>query len=115
MAIWGSRLSRVLKLPEGAFYRPDYLEIDPRRRGGTLGLFILSLVAARTLEIGAIGIVLSTFQVDGLVEFYEAAGATRGAPRGWSCPRLLVPLTFRRPALEMLAGFADALSEEQGP
>ena len=113
VAIWGSKLARVLRLPEGEFYRPDYLEIDPRRRGGVLGLFSLALMAARTFEVGAAGMVLSTFQVDGLVEFYEAAGATRGAPRGWSCPRLLVPLTFRSPVLEQLAMFADALSEEQ--
>lgn len=113
VAIWGSTVSRPLKLGGMTFYRLDYLEIDPAHRGEVLGVFLVSVIASRALELGASGIVLTAFSVPGLVEFYEGTGAIRGSPRGWNHPKELVALTFELAALHRLKDLADALLEEK--
>lgn len=82
VAIWGSTMGRPLKLAGTTYYRLDFLEIAPYHRGEILGAFLIAIIAARALEVGASGIVLTAFAVPGLVEFYEGMGAVRGCPRG---------------------------------
>lgn len=113
VAIWGSTVSRPLKLAGTTYYRLDYLEIAPAHRGEILGAFLTAVIASRALELGAAGIVLTAFPVPGLVEFYEGVGAVRGSPRGWSHPKELVALTFELSALRRLKELADALLEEK--
>lgn len=112
VAIWASSASKPIKLAGLSHYRLDYLEIDPRHRGQILGAFVISLVACRALELGAVGVVLAAFPIPGLVEFYEAVGAARGVPRGWNHPKELVALSFELPVLERLKDLADGLIEE---
>ena len=113
VAIWGSTVGRPLKLTGTTCYRLDYLEIAPAHRGQILGAFLTTIIASRALELGATGIVLTTFPVPGLVEFYEGMGAVRGAPRGWSYPKELVALTFELPALRRLKELADDRLEKK--
>lgn len=113
VAIWGSSVSRPLQLAGTTYYRLDYLEISPAHRGKILGAFSTAVIAFRASELGATGIVLTAFHVPGLVEFYEKMGAVRGAPRGWSHPKELVPLTFELSALQRLKEFSDAFLEEK--
>lgn len=114
VAIWGSTSSRPRKLVEGTYYRLDYLELSPlhRGKGNVAGLFLMGMVASRALEVSATGIVLTCFNVPGVVAYYAAAGATVGCPRGWNHPTGVVALTFDQRALHNLKDLADALLKE---
>ena len=111
LGFWCSAKASPISLPEGRFYRPDHQEIDPRLRGGTLGAFMITLLATRAVELGADGIVLFTFPAPGLLAFYLRNGATQRAPQGWNVPRGLVPFTYDRTVLLQLKEMADGLLE----
>jgi hypothetical protein len=112
IAIWASKNGSPLSLGGGVYYRLDYLEIDPDRRGdGRTALLLFALIAKRVAEHSATGIVLTAFDVPALVEAYLALGAEPGCPRGWNHPVELVPLTFQQPALDRLRELIDALEE----
>jgi hypothetical protein len=113
MAFWCGTKRGPITLPEGPFYRLDYMEVHPRLRGGPLSVFMVALWACRALELGANGIVLSAFPAEGLLAFYRRAGAVERQPRGWNQPRGLVPFVFERPLLEELKGYADGLLEDE--
>lgn len=103
-----------MQLPEGEFYRLDYLEADPfhRRRDGVVSALLLGLVAGRALERGAAGVLLTAFPVDGLRQFYVSAGAAEGKPKGWNAPKSLLSFVFRSAALEHLKEVTDGLLVE---
>lgn len=116
LAIWGSKRSSALKLPSGAFYRLDNLEVSPTLRGADSAIaatFTLSVIGYRAKELGATGIVLATFSVEGIGKAYEARGATRGAPKGWDYPADLVPYVFGPDAVETLEGYAHELENQE--
>ena len=112
IAIWSSKLGSPIELSGERYYRLDYLEIDPARRGdGSTAALLFGLIAKRVAEHAATGIVLSAFKIDGLVQAYARLGAEHGCPPGWNHPPELVPLIFRRPALDRLRELIDALQE----
>lgn len=111
VAIWCSKKYRPLRLPEGKFYRLDYLEVHPQLRGGDLGLFALSMVAARAIELECDGLVLAS--LPGTKKFYEESGGEQRMPDGWEIGRGLVPFVFLRQVLEQLKEEADELIIEQ--
>lgn len=117
IAIWASKLGSPVVLGGQKYYRLDYLEIDPARRGdGQTSAILLGLIAKRAAEHTATGVVLAAFCIDGLIRAYEYLGAERGAPPGWNHPVQLVPLTFKQPALSRLRELIDDLEEEpSGP
>jgi len=100
-------------LPIGAAYRLDYFEIDPRHRGGTLGLFAFAVAGSRALELGAKYLVFGALPP--VATFYEGAGGARGAVRGWNVARGLIPFRFTREALitleDLAGGFAVGTEE----
>lgn len=104
IAIWGSKSASKITLEERSYYRLDFIEVNPTLRGKhpIAATFALATVAMRARERGATGVVLAAFNVDGVGRAYEARGAVRGHPKGWSCPSDLVPYTFEEPALERL-------------
>jgi GNAT superfamily N-acetyltransferase len=113
IAIWGSKLGSPIELGGQKYYRLDYLEVDPDRRGdGQTSALLLGLIAKRAAEHGATGVVLATFNIDGLIRAYEYLGAERGAPSGWNHPIQLVPLTYKQPALTRLRELIDDLEED---
>jgi len=115
IGIWASKSGSPLALEGAAYYRLDYLEIDPARRGdGATSPLLFALIAKRAAEHRASGIVLAAFNVEGLIETYVALGAELGCPRGWNHPPELVPLTFRQVALDELRALIDALQEDPG-
>lgn len=100
LGIWCSAKHKPIRLPDGLFYRPDYLEVAPGARGQEVGVFLFFLIAARALEAGAQGIVLGTWPV--LRRFYEGLGGVERRPRGWNLEANLVPFTFDKATLEEL-------------
>jgi GNAT superfamily N-acetyltransferase len=115
IAIWASKTGSCVKLEGRPYYRLDYLEIDPNRRGdGLTSSLLAGMIAKRAAEHRACGIVLAAFPNERLVKFYESLGATRGAPRGWKHPPELVPLTFGQVALDNLRELIDAYEENSG-
>jgi hypothetical protein len=112
LAIWAS-FRPVITLPDGCYYRLDYLEMHPELRGTetgqVVGAFLLAAISMRSTEVGAAGIVLKAFQVPGIIKYYTAAGAEQRLPRGWNCERLLVPLVFEKEPFDRLVEYADAL------
>lgn len=112
LGLWCNARAAPLTLPEGRFYRLDNIEIHPARRGSVIGPFLLSLVATRALELGASSVVLAAFPIMGLAQAYLRAGAVQRCPRGWNCPRELIPFVFESDALLRLKDFADALLED---
>lgn len=114
LAIWGSAKGSPIELPEGRFYRLDYLECHPSLRGqGVAGLFALATIAKRARELDAAGIVLAAFNEPKLVEFYVGAGAEQRQPRGWTVPRNLIPCVFGAVAVDSLETFADAHDDDE--
>ena len=113
IAIWASKVGSPIELGGRKYYRLDYLEVDPARRGdGQTSAVLLALIAKRAAEHGAEGVVLAAFSIDGLIRAYEYLGAERGAPPGWNHPAQLVPLTFKQPALTKLRELIDDLEEK---
>jgi hypothetical protein len=114
IAIWASRLRSPVVLEGRKYYRLDYLEIDPRRRGDQLvAPLMFGLIARRATELEAVGVVLAAFQIPGLVKRYVTLGASQGCPRGWNHPTELVPLTFEQAAIDRLRELIDALQEDR--
>ncbi len=75
IAIWGSKLGSPIELGGQKYYRLDYLEVDPARRGdGQTSALLFGLIAKRASEHGATGIVLAAFSIDGLIQAYEYLG-----------------------------------------
>jgi hypothetical protein len=112
IAIWGAKKASPLDLPEGPRYRLDYIEVAPNLRGtdtSVAATFALATVAMRAREVGASGIVLAAFPMEGLGRAYEARGAVQRTPKGWEFPANLVPYVFGPEALDRLAGFVDDL------
>jgi hypothetical protein len=98
--IWCSAKKRPIRLPSGAFYRPDYMEIAPERRGSEMGVFLFGIICARALELRADGIVLGTWPV--LRRFYRGLGGIEGRVQGWNLAPNLVPFSFDSGSLEIL-------------
>jgi hypothetical protein len=82
VALWASRKHRPLRLAEGNCYRLDYFEIHPELRGGELGVFSLSLIAARAIELGCSGMVLGS--LPGAAQFYKNLGGEQRRVDGWT-------------------------------
>ncbi|MBP9204906.1 MAG: hypothetical protein KBG28_13125 [Kofleriaceae bacterium] len=113
IAIWASKVGSPIALAGRRYYRLDYLEVDPARRGdGQTSTLLLGLIAKRAEEHGASGVVLAAFSIDRLLQAYEYLGAERGAPPGWNHPPQLVPLTFNAAALHRLRELIDDLQED---
>ena len=104
IAIWGSKSASTITLEGRSYYRLDFIEVRPDLRGELpmAATFALATVAMRARERRATGIVLAAFNIAGVGRAYEARGAVRGCPKGWSCPSDLVPYTFEEPALDRL-------------
>lgn len=111
IGIWGSRRETLLRLPGGSYYRLDFLEADPDRRGGPVGVLTIGLAACRALELAADGMVLATFPIEGLRRFYKAVGAVEERARGWNCDKHLLPFHFNAAALKRLREATDELLE----
>jgi GNAT superfamily N-acetyltransferase len=101
IGIWSSSKRRPIKLPEGRFYRLDFFESAPQHRGKDFGVFLLSVIATRAIELGAIGVILGTWEP--LRPFYLKVGAKERAPGGWNLAPNLVPFTLESALLETMA------------
>ncbi len=114
LAIWASRRRSPIELGGIRYYRLDYFEVSPVHRGSSsiLSIFALGLVAARALELTAVGMVLVTLDIGGLEEFYIGTGATRGVPSGWNSGAGLLGFTFGHSALLGLATNVDGFIKE---
>lgn len=87
LAIWASKVGSPIAPGDTKYYRLDYLEIAPTRRGdGQTFALAMALVSKRAAEHRAEGVVLTAFRIDGVVRAYEYLGAERGAPPGWNYP-----------------------------
>ena len=107
LGIWCSAKKAPITLPDGRFYRPDFLEISPDARGREVGAFIFLLIASRALELKAEGIVLGTWPV--LREFYSRMGGHERKPRGWNLENNLVPFVFDLATLQGLKNLLDGM------
>lgn len=114
VAIFGAKHSEPLKLLDGPLYRIDFLEVAPARRGSDAGVLLLALVALRAGEVGARGIVGASFNIPGLLNFYQRAGAKLECPRGWNPPAGVIPLHFDESARSNLEAIAHAQRDDQG-
>ena len=74
-----------------------------------MGPLTLALIACRALELGADAIVLTAFDVPGLVDAYRRAGAVVRRPPGCRHPSNLVSLVFEPAVVALLKGFVDEL------
>jgi GNAT superfamily N-acetyltransferase len=110
LGLWCSVKHKPIQLPDGLFYRPDYLEIAPDVRGQEVGVFLFLLIAARALELGAQGIVLGTWEV--LRQFYGGLGGVERRPRGWNLEANLVPFTFDAETLADLKAALDRMEDD---
>jgi len=97
MGLWAS-FKRMVKLPEGRFYRLDYLEIDPDLVGGPWGEFLLGLVCARALELDVDGLLVPA--LGETAKFYKSIGAEQELLRGWTVDKGLLPFVLRRGIVE---------------
>lgn len=115
LAIWASKRKSPIMLEGRSYYRLDFIEVRPdlRQIGGETATFALGAVATRALEIGAQGVVLAAFPIEGVVAAYVTRGAEAGVPKGWSYEGDLVPLTFPHHALNTLKGAIDELEIEK--
>ena len=92
VALWASKRRRPLKLPLGSFWRLDYIEVDPRERGGAMGVAAIVLVAAHASQQGADGIVFGS--VAELSRFWKAVGAEQRTENGWRAAHGLLPFVI---------------------
>lgn len=113
LAIWCSDRTELLELPDGKHYRIDYLEVDPRLRGGPLGYFAFCTVASRADELGAIGMVFGSLPAGKLVDWYTSHGAEQRLAPGWKSPRPeLVPFVIGGVTLSNMKEYSDALAHD---
>lgn len=110
LALWSSAKSAPLRLPDGRFYRLDYLEVSPGSRRAYLGVFTMALIARRAAEVGAGGIVFGALPE--AAEFYEKIGFQKGIVAGWQTERGLVPYRLEGEDLERLIESGNAFLEE---
>lgn len=110
LGLWCSAKRSPIKTPDGPFYRLDFLEVSPGARGQEAGVFLLALIAARALELGAQGIVLGTWEV--LRGFYEGLGAVERRPRGWNVEDNLIPFVFDSERLADLKAALDGMEDD---
>lgn len=87
LAIWSSG-RKVLKLDSGTYYRLDYLEVNPDRRGEGWGAVAVAAACARARELGADQIVLGALPQ--AIPYWRKI-AVQGAPEGWNCAKELEP------------------------
>lgn len=107
LGIWCSAKAKPITLPEGPFYRPDYLEAAPDARGREVGAFLVFLIAARAIEMGASSVVLGTWAFHR--PFYVGLGAVERCPSGWNVERNLVPFVFDVETVGELKRLLDSL------
>lgn len=110
LALWASMKGRPLSLQVGLSYRLDFLEVTPTRRGQSLGLFCLGLVAQRALEAGCSALVLEA--LPGAKEFYIKAGGLQARAHGWNLPQGLIPFLFQHEKLTYLKELTDAYLDQ---
>lgn len=109
VAVWAAKLGTSTVLSGRNYYRVDFLEVCPERRGdGRTSVALFGLIAHRAAEHRATAVLLAAFNEEGLAKFYESLGAKRGAPVGWNHPPDLVPFTIEQPALVELRELIDA-------
>jgi GNAT superfamily N-acetyltransferase len=111
VAVWSSRAKRPIVLDGAGYYRPDYLEVDPGRREGGLGLFLLAVIATRARELGAQGLVLGGVDTPAARALYSRAGASESTPGGWRPAPGLIPYWIGGDAYVELCEYADAHQE----
>ena len=111
LALWTSEKHRPLRLPDGSFFRLDYIERDPRLSGALPGAFAFALVCARALELGCDGLVLASLPE--VTRFYEQMGGEQRTARGWRPHRSLVPFVFGADTLRELKEDADEFQVEE--
>jgi len=104
LALWAS-LNRSLLLPEGRFYRLDYVEVEPGLRGGDIAGLTFSIAFQRALEVGVDGLVLPSFPET--AHLYEQMGFERRVPTGWSVGKGMVAFVGKR---ELLLGLVEEAS-----
>jgi GNAT superfamily N-acetyltransferase len=105
VAIWCSQRKRPLVLPAGNHYRLDFAEIDPTSRKSGFGRLVFGIIAERALELGAVGLVLGTW--DTHVRYYESLGGREELAQGWTGPANCRPFRFDQTALQRLKEKAD--------
>lgn len=111
VSVWiGAR--KLLSLLGGKYYKVDNLEVRGDRTGAGIGAVTMIFLAARALDVGAVGLVLGATESASHVRFYTRAGGTDAAPRGWNPPAGLLPFSWDLAALQDLAGRLDDLEEE---
>jgi hypothetical protein len=110
LALWCGPDRLIDLLRRGLHYRMECIEVNPLRRGESIGTFAMTLVGARALELDCVGVVFGVAPSGGkrLEEFYKRIGATDDAP-GWNCPSPLLPFSIDGPTLRKLGADADAL------
>ncbi|WP_441290799.1 GNAT family N-acetyltransferase [Sorangium sp. KYC3313] len=113
VSLWCSLKKRPIKLIEGTFYRLEYVEIDPRHRGSSLGGFTVGLAAARAVEAGCDGLVLAALPTDGLKRVYERLGGVQRLPYRWQIARELIPFVFPQDAITKLKDLTDGFIDEE--
>lgn len=106
VALWCSAMKRPLQLREASCYRLDYFEVHPKLRGGALGHFAFTVIAARALETESEGLVLGA--IPSVQKFYLGLGGQKRLVDGWKVARGLVPFFFARETLANLKEMADA-------
>lgn len=110
VALWAGK--GAIELPEGRFYRSDYLEVLGRCRGGDLGYVCMALMWARGAEAGCKGLVFPSLPETAPI--YDGMGGTRRCINGWQVDPRLVPFVFEGKSLETLAELLKDLRHEGG-
>lgn len=109
LSLWCSEPNAPLVLPGQRAYRLDYVEVDPRHLGSSLGTFTMLTVYARALEVGADVLILGSLANS--AGFYERLGGIKGRIPGWKTEIGLIPFTFAKATLleglEALNGLQD--------
>lgn len=105
VALWAS-FKRLRRLESGKAYVLDRLEVAPRCRGATAGLFTLGLIASRALERGAEQLVLAAIPQARLL--YDRAGGEQRLAKGWSVAQGLLAYAFPQETLFLLEETIDA-------
>jgi len=113
VGVWSSGTKRPIELDGEPYYRLDYPETDPWRRGGGIGLFTLAVVAARARELSAEGIVLGGLDTRAAKALYSSARASNATPGGWRPSKGLIPYCIVGDAFAGLCEYADAHQEPQ--
>jgi len=110
-ALWCAFETKLKKLPGGAAYRVDYLEVAPEFCERGLGTLAVALACSRALELTAERMLCPA--VPQSVVFHTKLGATPGEVPGWKPPGDLIPFSYEPPLVRRLKGMADALRVEE--